>query len=158
MKKIILFAIVGLMIFTSACAKEKEVISADNSKIDWLINLEEAQEIAKSEGKVIFVHFTGSDWCGWCTKLETEVYDHEPFIKYTAENLVMVKLDFPKSIKQSAETKKYNKALSVKYKIQGFPTVLLLDAEGKIIGKTGYQYGGSEKYVEHLKELLSKKG
>ena len=47
-----------------------------------------------------------------------------------------------------------NDALGKKYKVRGFPTVLLLDEEGKELARTGYQRGGPSNYINHVKELL----
>lgn len=125
-------------------------------QINWLLNMEEAQQIAAEKNLPIFVHFTGSDWCGWCFKLEEEVYSKQVFQDYADENLVMVKIDFPKHLQQPDEIKIYNNSLARKYQITGFPTVLLLDKEGKILGRTGYQDGGASKYVDHLQDLLKR--
>ncbi len=119
-----------------------------------MTNLEEAQQIAKEDGLPILIDFTGSDWCGWCIKLVDEIFSQKEFIEYATENLVMVKLDFPKDIHQTEDTKRYNRQLAEKYNIRGFPTILLLNSKGEVIAQTGYQYGGAAKYVEHLQELL----
>jgi protein disulfide-isomerase len=63
-------------------------------------------------------------------------------------------LDFPRGKEQSEELKAQNKALAEKYKIRGFPTIMVLSPEGKLIEKTGYLRGGPEAYVEHIKEIL----
>ena len=126
----------------------------DSEDLNWLDNLEKAQEISKEKELPIFVDFTGSDWCGWCIKLTEEVFSQEEFIQYSTENLVLVKLDFPRAIPQTDATKAYNENLARKYGIRGFPTILLLDSDGQVIAQTGYQYGGAAKYVEHLQELL----
>jgi protein disulfide-isomerase len=63
-------------------------------------------------------------------------------------------LDFPKDIEQTQEIKDYNNMLAKKYGIQGFPTILLIDGQGKLVAQTGYQAGGAAKYVEHLKSYL----
>ncbi|HKL21007.1 MAG TPA: thioredoxin family protein, partial [Tichowtungia sp.] len=62
--------------------------------------------------------------------------------------------DFPRSKPQPEDIQKQNKALSQKYGVRGFPTVLLLNAGGEVLGRTGYQRGGPEAYVKHLKDLL----
>lgn len=142
MKKIILMMLMVMSIL-SVFAQVKE--------IDWKTNVEEAIELAKENDQHVFIHFTGSDWCKWCIKLKEEVYDKDEFISYANENLVMVKLDFPRSIPQTEEVKAYNQMQAQKYGIRGFPTVILLDKEGRVVGQTGYQYGGPAKYVEHLK-------
>ena len=125
-------------------------------ELNWLTNLEVAQQIADEKDLPIFVNFTGSDWCGWCIKLVDEVFSKQEFIDYAKGNLVMVKLDFPKNIQQSNETKIYNSKLATKYEIQGYPTILLLNSEGEVLAQTGYQYGGVKKYIDHLKSLLVK--
>jgi disulfide reductase len=126
-------------------------------KIKWLTNLEDAMNEAKVTNRYIFVDFTGSDWCGWCFKLDEEVFEKEAFIDYAKDNLIMLKLDYPKSIKQTPEVKKYNNEMAMKYKIQGFPTILMLDKNGEEIAKTGYQSGGALNYVDHIEELLKGK-
>ena len=86
----------------------------DSEDLNWLDNLEKAQEISKEKELPIFVDFTGSDWCGWCIKLTEEVFSQEEFIQYSTENLVLVKLDFPRAIPQTDATKAYNENLSLK--------------------------------------------
>ena len=150
MKQSIFIIVILTLFFITAFAENKDNIN----DLIWLNNLEKAQEIAKEKGLPIFVDFTGSDWCGWCFKLRDEIFSQEEFIQYSTENLVLLKLDFPRNIKQSKEKKAYNENLARKYGIRGFPTILLLNSDGIVIAQTGYQYGGAANYVEHLQELL----
>ncbi|PID28513.1 MAG: hypothetical protein CR982_04310 [Candidatus Cloacimonadota bacterium] len=137
--------------------KSKEVKSEQKEGVKWLINYDKAIELSKKEKKHIFVDFTGSDWCGWCIKLKEEVFSKKSFADYLEKNFIPLELDFPNKKKQSEEIKKQNGELAKKYEIKGFPTILILDEEGKVIAKTGYQQGGPEKYIEHIKELLKNK-
>lgn len=124
---------------------------------DWGTDWEAAKAQAKKEDKPIFINFTGSDWCGWCIKLEKEVFSKKAFKDYAKENLVLMEVDFPRKAKQSAEVKEQNKKLDKEFKIEGYPTLFLLDAEGKkLSGDVGYREGGPDAYVKHLKELLAK--
>ncbi|HKK17272.1 MAG TPA: thioredoxin family protein [Opitutales bacterium] len=123
----------------------------------WMTDFDAAKAKAEAEGKPMLVDFTGSDWCGWCIKLDKEVFSKTSFKDYASENLVLVEIDFPRGKEQSAELKAQNEALAKQYGIRGFPTILLLDAEGKVIERTGYRRGGPEKYVEHLKGILAEK-
>lgn len=121
----------------------------------WTHDFEAAQKQAADENKSLLIDFTGSDWCGWCIKLNEEVFQHEPFKEGVKEDFVLVELDYPRDKSGlSEETQKQNERLQEKYGIRGFPTILLTDAEGKPFAQTGYQQGGPEKYVEHLDELL----
>ena len=119
----------------------------------WLTDLDEGIKVAKAEKKTILVDFTGSDWCGWCIRLKKEVFDQKEFAAAT-KDFVLVELDYPQKKQQSPEVKAKNKALSEKFGIEGFPTILLLDANGEPFAQTGYQAGGPIKYLAHLAELL----
>lgn len=130
-------------------------VAAAEAGGNWLTDFEEAKKQAKEKGVPILVDFTGSDWCGWCIKLKKEVFSQEAFQAYAKDNLVLLELDFPRRKEIPAETRKQNEALMKEFGIRGFPTILLVDAEGKELDRTGYRRGGAEKYVDHLKELLA---
>ena len=123
----------------------------------WLTDLDEAKKVAAKENKLILIDFTGSDWCHWCVKLKEEVFGHKQFAAEAGKHFVLVELDFPQKAKQSAETKKKNKAHAKKYGVQGFPTVVLTDAKGKAFGRTGYREGGVRPYLNHLKKLRTQR-
>lgn len=97
--------------------------------------------------------FTGSDWCGWCIKLKKEVFDTKEFKEYADKNLVLVEIDFPRKKAQSEELKKANRALQAKYKIEGYPTIIVLNAEGKQVDELGYMRGGPKPFIEKLEKL-----
>lgn len=90
-------------------------------------------------------------------KLNSEVLATDEFKTYAKDNLVLFIADFPRKMQLAKETVKQNQDLSDKYNIEGFPTVVLMDATGKELARTGYIHGGSKAYVEHIKELLKKK-
>ncbi|QDU66371.1 thioredoxin family protein [Engelhardtia mirabilis] len=121
----------------------------------WYADFDVAAAAAKEQGKDLFVDFTGSDWCGWCIKLDGEVFEHEEFLAPAQEQFVLLKLDFPNSeeVKAKVPNPDRNDELSKLYGIRGFPTVLLMTADGTAYASTGYRDGGPEKYVEHLTEI-----
>ena len=119
----------------------------------WVTDFESAKKTATDEKKDLLLDFTGSDWCGWCIKLNDEVFSKDPFKAGTKDKFVLVELDFPRKKELDAPLKKQNEALQEKFQIQGFPTILLCDASGKPYAKTGYKPGGPESYVTHLNEL-----
>lgn len=148
MKKIFLTVILLSAILIS-CGK-----NGSNDNLNWEENLETALQKAKQENKAVLVNFTGSDWCIWCQRLSNEVFSKSEFEDYADENLILVKLDFPKDIEQSAATKMYNNQLAQRYGIEGFPTILLFNSNGDLVLRTGYQPGGPVSYVNHLKSYL----
>lgn len=120
---------------------------------EWLTDVPQAQAQAKKNNKLVLMDFTGSDWCPWCIKLRNEVFDTQEFKTYADKNLVLVEVDFPRKKAQSAELKKANAALERKYGIQGYPTVIVLNADGKKVGELGYQPGGPKPFIAALDKL-----
>ncbi len=137
--------------------EEKKAVEAPVADGLWLTDYQAALKLAAEQNKPVLLDFTGSDWCGWCIKLDKEVFSKDEFKKYAEENLILVKIDFPRKGTQSAELKKQNEELSQKYGIEGFPTIVLLNSKGETIGETGYQPGGADKYVEMLKQMVAGK-
>lgn len=158
MKSIKLIVIPFILFFgiVMACTSVAEPTRSDNLEAVWLDNFEEAK-LQASESKVpILVNFSGSDWCGWCQRLANEVFTKETFIKFANDSLILFEADFPRYKSLSDTIAKQNQALATQFGIRGFPTILLLDGEGNEIGRTGYQPGGAEVYVNHLKGFLNK--
>ena len=162
---IVLVSVMALGSMFSLAAAEPEnpapaVEAAVITKVkqgDWLENYTEALAAAKSLKRPVLIDFTGSDWCGWCIRLDREVFSQKAFIKYAKNDLVLLKLDFPQRKKLSEALQKQNRELAKKFGIRGFPTIVIVDAEGKEIARTGYQRGGAKNYVDHLKDLLEKR-
>ena len=123
---------------------------------NWSTDLGKAVAQAKTEKKMVLMNFTGSDWCGWCIKLDKEVFSKPEFKEYAAKNLVLMEVDFPDKKKQSAELKKANKDLAKRYKIEGYPTLVVLNSEGKIAGQLGYLPGGPKAFLGELDKLKKK--
>jgi protein disulfide-isomerase len=135
-----LIALVSLCTFASA-------------KEGWTENLEQAQAQAKSEHKKLLLDFTGSDWCGWCIKLDREVFSQTEFKEYASKHLVLVELDFPRTKKQASDVKQQNAALAKKYSIQGYPTIVVLSADGRKRGELGYVEGGPRAFIRELEKV-----
>jgi len=121
----------------------------------WETDFAKASASASKTGAYLLLDFSGSDWCGWCMKLEKEVFSKPEFQAYAKTNLVCVLLDFPHQRFQPPKLKKQNGELAKKYGIEGFPSVLILSPEGELVGRTGYQAGGPKNYVEHLKQIIN---
>lgn len=132
----------------SAAAAET---NADGTQ--WVTDFEAAKKKAADEGKDLFINFTGSDWCGWCIRLDEEVFSQKIFVSEAPTKFVMVKIDFPRKTSLSSAMQKQNDQLAKDYHIQGFPTIVLADADGKPYAQTGYQEGGATAYLQHLAEL-----
>ena len=118
---------------------------------DWTTDLAKAQEKAKADKKMVLLDFTGSDWCPPCKALHKNVLMSEEFAAFAKENLILVEIDFPNKKEQTAELKAANKELAKKYEIKGYPTVIVLDGEGKELFKeVGYGGTTAKDYVAKL--------
>lgn len=116
----------------------------------WTTDYKAALEQAKAEDRQVFLFFTGSDWCGWCKRLNREILSTPQFNKFADDKLVLVELDFPRSKAQAAAVKAQNAELAQRFKIRGYPTIIVLDSAGKKVGQLGYQRGGPAPFIEAI--------
>jgi thioredoxin-related protein len=127
--------------------------ASPSSKQGWLTNYEEGQQEAQANNKLVLLNFTGSDWCGWCKLLDREVFSQPQFKEYANKNLVLVEVDFPKR-KQIPDTiKNQNLQLAMRYQIQGFPTIVVLNGNGQVVGELGYMEGGPAVFIAQLERF-----
>jgi len=158
--------LMGLAVIAMSCTNNAETTKVETEEDGvkeknavtngiWTTYNKAALDKAKKENKHILMDFTGSDWCGWCVKLNKEVFSKPEFISYATNNLVCIKVDFPSKKKISAEQKQINEKLAKDFGVRGFPTIYILKPDGKtVVGKTGYKAGGSAAYVKHLQEMI----
>lgn len=154
MKTKLFIVVIGFLLISSCKTTKKSI---DHG---WITNLEEGLEFAKKENKAVFTLFTGSDWCPPCKKLHHDVLESKEFLDYAKDNLVLVMLDFPRKPqnKLKPEQSKYNNSLKGKFNIRGFPSVLMLNNEGKELNRwVGYRPTDLEKTISNYKESLIKK-
>lgn len=121
--------------------------AVEAQELVWHDNVEKAMEISKKSKKPLMLFFTGSDWCGWCIRLQKEVFKTAEFTTWAKDNVVLVELDFPRNTtKLTAETQNQNSQLQQVFQVQGYPTVWLVNANKKD-GKTNFEKLGSTGYV-----------
>ncbi len=145
-KQIVLLS-VSLMFFLTATM----ALAADNL---WQTDFAAAKAKAAQEHKLLLLDFTGSDWCGWCKKLEKEVFSQKLFQDKAPKDFILVRLDFPQKTKLDEKLTAQNQALAKTYGISGYPSIILVDAEGVELARTGYKAGGPKAYLEHLQGFI----
>ncbi len=143
----------GLICLQGFCTAKAE--ADQTTKINWLTNYEEAINQSKATSKPIVLFFTGSDWCGWCNKLEEEALDTMEFAQAAGDKFIFVKLDFPLNTTLPSQQTAQNKQLQKKYDVKGFPTLIILNPQQQQIGTTGYRPGGGKQYANHLLKLVN---
>ena len=130
-------------------------MSINISAQDWLTNFTEAKNQASLNNKNIVLVFQGSDWCAPCIKLDKQVWSTKEFQELANDHFIMLQADFPR--KKSNQISKYlqeqNSKLAEQYNVQGyFPLVVVLNNEGDILGKMGYE---KITPTEHFNKLTS---
>ncbi len=157
MKSIALLSIIfltSLQLFAQKASKEDVV---------WHTDLNKAIELSKKENKPLMLFFTGSDWCGWCKKLQKEVFTQAEFKKWAQDNVILVEVDFPSaSVQQAEELKVQNRMLQQQFVVRGYPTCFFVKAEklkdGKItytqFGQQGYIAGGPVNWINSATALI----
>ena len=152
-----LICLAAVVAIVAGCTQAHDP-SGHSSSYDasWGTNLEAALTKAKEGEKLVFVDFTGSDWCPPCMALHDKVLIQEAFLNYAEENLELVVMDFPQRKQQSAEQKAYNQSLAKKHKVNGYPTVIVLDGDGKEVHRAvGFSGQDAAGYVASLKKALN---
>ena len=121
--------------------------------------LEKATQVAKEQNKLIFMNFSGSDWCRSCILLKKTILDTPEFESFVNTEFVLVDVDFPRKKKNrlSKEQTEYNEKLAERYNKNGqFPTIIILDSDLNIVAKTGYKRLSPSQYIDHIKTLIEK--
>jgi protein disulfide-isomerase len=144
-----------LVIFASIATQAQEGLT-------WHTNLNEAIEVSRNEQKPLFLFFTGSDWCGWCHRLQNEVFKTPEFVSWAKEKVVLVEVDFPRRTPQADELRKQNNELQQAFAVRGYPTVWLVKAgmkDGKTnfeqLGTNGYEAGGPTVWLANANKMLA---
>jgi protein disulfide-isomerase len=120
----------------------------------WETDYKKAQDEAKTNHKLVLLNFTGSDWCGYCIQLDRAILSKPEFKDYATKNLVLVELDFPRRKAQPIETRKQNQEMAERYQIEGFPTLVVLNGEGKTVWRyEGLYMGGIAAFLAELDKI-----
>jgi len=147
-----------LPVATAADGNKEKPASSKGGQAVWLTDYPKALAEAKAKNKAVLLDFTGSDFCTGCQTLKKQVWSTPEFAKFAQEKLVLVELDFPFELPQPEELKKANQALESQFKVVGYPTIIMVDANGKeFFRDEGYDDATADKYIAKLRAALSKK-
>jgi thioredoxin-related protein len=133
--------------------------------LTWYTDLTKATDLSIKENKPMFLFFTGSDWCGWCIRLQKEVFKTPEFVKWASDNVILVELDFPRKNEQTEAVKMQNAQLQQQLQVRGYPTVWFVNttktADAKVnlnaLGSSGYVAGGPQVWIEGANQIIKKK-
>ena len=137
---------------------------AQAQDLNWHTDMTKATELSLKENKPLLLFFTGSDWCGWCIKLQKDVLKTTEFANWATKNVILVELDFPRSKPQDNTLRMQNAQLAQTFGIQGYPTVWLVnpvkgeDAKVNLqgLGSLGYDKSATN-WIANANNFLVKK-
>ena len=136
---------------TQEVLKNRPKQSATANSGVWYTSFKQAASLADSQNKKLLINFTGSDWCGWCIKLDKEVFSQPSFTQYADGNYILLRCDFPKRSQLPKALQTQNKALAKKYGVRGFPTIIVVNPNGTIHSKGGYVSGGPSAFLSSIR-------
>lgn len=135
--------------------------AVEAQELVWEINFEKATKLSIKSKKPLLLFFTGSDWCGWCIRLQKEVFKTPEFAAWAKENVILLELDFPRKAPQTPEIQKQNSELQQLFQVMGYPTIWFAkptEKDGKInlekLGSTGYVAGGPANWIATANPIL----
>lgn len=140
-----------LCVLCLPCASTQAESSSTSLK--WYDNYDTAVSASRTSGKPLVMFFTGSDWCVWCKKLDNEVLETPEFAQVAGDQFIFLMLDFPRKQTNDKLTAQ-NKQLQTRFDVKGFPTLVILDDQQKLIGTVGYRTGGPKAYAENLLSMV----
>ncbi len=120
---------------------------------EWNYNFDVAKKQASEQDKNIIIVFSGSDWCAPCIKLDKTIWQSQAFKNEAEKSWVVVRADFPrkKANALSKDQTEHNRKLAEKYNGEGsFPLVVILDKNGKVLGKMGFKNVSPEEYIKMI--------
>lgn len=127
--------------------------AASSEELEWCDTYTESIEKAKTTGKPLLILFTGSDWCPACMKLEREVLSKPEFVRGVSDNFVFYRAEFsdpsPEALASTPDS-----VLLDRYNVNMFPTIVVIDGNGKQLFSLNYKAGGPNVYVQELNQKL----
>ncbi len=161
MKSVLIFSAILMVATQFSCSAQTENAPAKADGLEWHTDLAKARAISEATKKPIFGFFTGSDWCGWCHRLQANVFAKPAFVEWAKKNVVLLELDFPRRKQLPAELAQQNAGLQQAFQVGGYPTIWIFyaipDSSGQrfnlnALGSLGYP-GGAEPGKEEVKFL-----
>jgi thioredoxin-related protein len=88
-------------------------------------------EAARSAGKPVLVDVY-TDWCGWCKRMDAEVYAKPDVSDYLASHFVTVRLNAESGEQAVYQGRNYSaRTLASSFDVSGYPTTIFFDGTGE---------------------------
>lgn len=130
----LVMALSVVLLSQAVCAQTK-LKKVYDSKINPLEQIDNAVVKAKSEGKFVICQ-VGGNWCPWCLKFADFISNDTTISNVIAANFEYIHVNYSPRKSQGAEKLEQGKALMKRLNNAGrfgFPVLVVLDGEGKVI-------------------------
>ncbi len=163
----LLSGIIMIWAITVCCQTEKMDVAGKLTKASVSVlkfdpgrhaeqDIEKAVQFTRQTGDYILLD-VGGEWCIWCHRLDSVLYQTEPIMDFLEQNYVVVKVNYSKENKNTA-------VLDSLPEIPGYPHLFVLDENGKLLhsqGSEALEEGkkhSPEKVMNFLRNWAPKKG
>jgi thiol:disulfide interchange protein len=137
-------AVLLVALTLAACGRAGSSVGGrSTSAVPWEKDLAAALKRAGSENKVVMVDFY-TDWCKWCDVMDQKTFS-DAAVLAELRRVIPVKLDAEREGRDAAR----------RYRVQGFPTILFLDAEGREVGRIP-GFVPAEPFLEEFGDIVGK--
>ncbi len=113
-----------------------ELAPASGSAIAW-----ESYQVGMNQRRPVMMDFM-AEWCGWCKKLDKEVYT-DPEVLKVSRQFSCIKVDGDR-----------NRELVRSYRVDGYPTIVFLDASGKEVHRV-VGYRPAQAFLAEMQKALA---
>ncbi len=105
-------------------------------RLQWLSFEEGIKQAEKTNKKIMVDVYT--TWCGWCKKLDAEVYADSGVAACLRDNYICIKINAESSKKLTYKGEKFSEQeLAAAFGATGYPTIVFLEPDAKPITKLG---------------------
>jgi len=119
----------------------------------WHSDFRMAQFEAKKHQLPIYLIFTGPDWCPACDSMERSILNTADFKNFANRRLVLMKILVPPKGRLSPE----NQKLADLYRVDSYPTVVMISPEGEMIYSNAGGYEKLSPYLSMIGDELSRR-
>ena len=139
-----------------ATAEQKSADQKKSTREVWTDDIDGAFKASAKSGKPVFIDFTGSDWCGWCKLADENIFSTPAWAEF-ADEVVCLKVDFPRNGRPDVMTMGKREELAKAFGVEGFPTLVLASADRKMLAQFSAGRKGAAEFISEVRKALSAK-
>lgn len=121
-----------------------------SAQAPWNDSYNATIEEAKADKKAVLIVFTGTDWIEICKIFYRDILAQEDFLKPVGEKFALLKIEYNKENTAKKDKAIEKQLLKDAYRVNGFPTVVITDTNGRPFALNGYQPVTAAEYAKSV--------